>query len=275
MSGILFALAVLAGLGILFGAVLAVAGKVFAVEEDPRLEPLTEALPGANCGGCGFSGCGAYAAAVISGEAAPGGCPVGGEAVAKAMAEIMGVSVDENARRKVALVHCTGHCKENQIYDYDGISDCLAASRLPASSPYACKNGCLGFGSCEKACPFDAIHVIDGTAIVDEEKCKGCSKCVAACPKGLISLVPADRAVTIPCRNADKGPVARKACSTACIGCGLCVKNCPAEAIKLENFHAIVDHNKCTGCGTCASKCPQKIIHLSAGIASVEPAVEG
>lgn len=274
MSGILFALAVLAGLGILFGAVLAVAGKVFAVEEDPRLEPLTEALPGANCGGCGFSGCGAYAAAVIAGTAAPGGCPVGGEAVAKAMAEIMGVSVDENARRKVALVHCTGHCKEHQVYDYDGISDCLAASRLPSSSPYACKNGCLGFGSCEKACPFDAIHVIDGTAIVDEEKCKGCSKCVAACPKGLISLVPADRAITIPCRNTDKGPVARKACSTACIGCGLCVKNCPAEAIKLENFHAIVDHNKCTGCGTCASKCPQKIIHLSAGIASVEPAVE-
>lgn len=274
MSAIFSALAVLAGLGILFGAVLAVAGKVFAVEEDPRLEPLTEALPGANCGGCGFSGCSAYASAVIAGEAAPGGCPVGGEAVAKAMAEIMGVSVDENARRMVALVHCTGGCHEHQVYEYDGIADCLAASRLPSGSPYACKNGCLGFGSCEKACPFDAIHVIDGVAKVDEDKCKACSKCIAACPKGLISLVPADRAVTIPCKNTDKGPVARKACSTACIGCGLCVKNCPAEAIRLENFHAIVDHTKCTGCGTCASKCPQKIIILSDGVASIEAPAE-
>lgn len=261
MLNIVYAFAVLAGLGVLFGGVLAVAGKVFAVEEDPRLEPLTEALPGANCGGCGFSGCSAYATAVLEGKAAPGGCPVGGEAAAKAMAEIMGVKMDVQAR-KVALVHCTGHGHVHQNYDYDGISDCLAASRLPGGGPLACPDGCLGFGSCVKACPFDAIHIDpeNHVAVVDPDKCKACGKCIAICPRGIISLVPADPHVSILCSSKRKGVFVRQVCDIGCLGCGICEKTCPEGAITVEQFLAKIDYNKCTNCELCEEKCPRHLI---------------
>lgn len=260
MIGILSALGVLAGLGVVFGGLLAVAGKVFAVEEDPRLAPLTEALPGANCGGCGFSGCAAYAQAVINGETTIGGCPVGGDAVAAEMAKIMGVTVDPAGVRQVALVRCTGHGHPNQRYEYDGLRDCLSASRLPGGGYLACKDGCLGLGSCVKACPFDAIHIENHVAVVDPEACKGCLKCVATCPRGVITVVPADAHVTILCSNTDKGPTVRQVCDIGCLGCGICAKTCPEGAIQVENFLATIDYSKCTGCEQCEEKCPRKLI---------------
>ncbi len=257
---ILFALAVLAGLGILFGAVLAVAGKVFAVEEDPRLEPLTEALPGANCGGCGFSGCAAYAAAVLKGKAAPGGCPVGGAEVAQAMGQILGVSVEE-PERCVALVKCSGFFDVAQKkYQYDGISDCKAAARLPGGGPNECPYGCLGFGSCVKACPFGAMSVKNGVANVDHEICVGCMKCAEACPRDLIVKVPYSADITVACHSQERGPALRKYCDIGCLGCKICEKTCEHDAIHVIDNLARIDYTKCTSCGLCAPKCPRHLI---------------
>lgn len=260
MTGILSAFAVLAGLGVVFGAVLALAGKVFAVEEDPRLEPLTEALPGANCGGCGFSGCGAYAAAVLKGEALPGACPVGGESVARAMGQILGVTV-EASERCVALVKCSGYEGHAQKrYEYDGLSDCLAASRLPGGGPNECPYGCLGFGTCVKACPFGAMSVKDGVATVNHELCVGCMKCAEACPRDLIVKVPYSADVTVACHSQEKGAALRQYCDIGCIGCKICEKTCEHDAIHVVDNLARIDYSKCVSCGQCAPKCPRHLI---------------
>ena len=131
---------------------------------------------------------------------------------------------------------------------------------VPGGGPKSCNGGCMGYGSCVKECPFDAIAVVRGVAVVDREKCKACSKCVAVCPKHLISLMPYDAGTVVACQSTDKGPVTMKACQTGCIGCGICVKNCAAEAVRVENFHAVIDQDKCSGCGTCVEKCPKKAI---------------
>lgn len=267
------AVAVLGGLGVVFGLVLAVASKVFAVEEDPRKEPLTETLPGANCGGCGFAGCSAYAEAVLAGTASIGACPVGGAEVAEKMAAIMGVDNVGPAVRQVAFVRCTGGGKDHLRYHYEGVQDCLAASRVSAGGELACQYGCLALGSCVKACDFGAIQVANGSAQVDEEKCKGCLKCVSVCPRGLISVVPYGTAVQIPCASKDKGAEVRKGCESGCIGCSLCVKACPVEAVSVANNLASIDYSKCIGCGACAAKCPRKLIHVDS--AKVVPAAAG
>ena len=131
---------------------------------------------------------------------------------------------------------------------------------VPAGGPKACNSGCMGYGSCVKECPFDAIHVINGVAVVDKEKCKACGKCIAVCPKNLISLIPYDARTEVACKSVDKGPVTMKACSAGCIGCGICAKNCPSQAITVADFHASIDQSKCTGCGVCVAKCPKKAI---------------
>ena len=180
---------VLAVLGAVFGLVLAFAAKVFAVEVDPREEAVLGCLPGANCGGCGFPGCSGYAAAVAKGQAPVNSCAAGGEAVAAQIAEIMGVSAGATVKQ-IAQVHCTGCGQNYKQYKYVGLHDCVAASKAARRRRAGCSYGCLGLGSCEKACPFDAIHVIDGVAVVDEEKCKACSKCVDVCPRHIIALEP-------------------------------------------------------------------------------------
>ena len=186
MSTTILAPIVLCVLGIIFGIILAVASKVFAVEKDPREEAITECLPGANCGGCGFAGCDALAKAIANGQAPANACPVGGAPVGEKIASILGVDAGA-ADKKVAFVRCKGTCdKAKTLYTYTGIEDCAKATVVPGGSPKACSYGCMGFGSCVKACQFDAIHVIDGVAVVDKEKCVACGKCVAACPKGLI-----------------------------------------------------------------------------------------
>ena len=133
-------------------------------------------------------------------------------------------------------------------------------SFVPGGGPKSCNSGCLGFGTCAKVCPFDAIKVVNGVAVVDKEKCKACGKCIAVCPKHLISLIPYSAKQVVACSSADKGPITMKACTVGCVGCGICVKNCPNEAVKVENFHAVIDHEKCVGCGICQQKCPKKSI---------------
>ena len=258
--GIIVAAFVVGLVGIFVGLFLGVAGLKFKVEVDEKEEAVLAALPGNNCGGCGFAGCSGLAAAIAKGEAAVNACPVGGEPVGNKIAAIMGVEA-ESAEKMVAFVHCQGDCeKAGQDYEYSGVEDCRMMSFVPAGGPKSCNSGCMGYGSCVKACPFDAIHVVNGVAVVDREKCKACGKCIAVCPKNLISLIPYNAKTEVACKSTDKGSVTMKVCSVGCIGCGICVKNCPSEAITVSDFHATIDQTKCTGCGACVAKCPKKAI---------------
>ena len=262
------AVAILGGLGLIFGLVLAVASKVFYVPTDPRLEKLNECLPGANCGGCGYAGCGGYAEAVLRGKAEIGKCASGGNECAQAMARIMGVKADV-VTRKVAMVRCSGFKSVDESGkvkgaklkgEYEGIKDCLAASKVAGNGPISCKFGCLGFGNCTKACQYDAIHVVDGVAKVDSEKCVGCMSCAAACPRGIIVPVEYDKHVRIACASHAKGAVTVRGCTQGCIGCSICVKICPMDAIRIENNLAVIDYSLCDSCGLCATVCTRRLI---------------
>ncbi len=260
IQGVLTATILVGLVGLIVGVFLGIAGIKFAVETDPREEEVLNALPGNNCGGCGYAGCSGLAAAIAKGEAPVNACPVGGEPVGKAIAAIMGVEAGESVRM-TAFVKCQGDCdKAKTDYAYTGVKDCKVMAFVPGGGPKSCNFGCTGFGNCVSACPFDAIHVVNGIAVVDKEKCKACGKCVAACPKNLIELVPYDAKIKVSCGSKDKGPVAMKACDAACIGCGLCARNCPAGAIEVTDNLAHIDYEKCTGCGTCVEKCPKKAI---------------
>ncbi len=268
MTDILIAIGILGGLGLLFGLILAVASKVFYVETDPRLDKLNEALPGANCGGCGYAGCGGYAQAVLEGKAEIGKCMAGGNECAQRMAEIMGVKAEKVARR-VAMVRCTGYRQEDEEGRpigqkmkgfYEGMADCLAATKVGGRGPNICKFGCLGFGNCVKACKYDAIHVVNGVARVDFEKCVGCMLCAAACPRSIITSVEYGSDVIIGCSSHAKGSVTMRGCTKGCVGCGLCVKICPKGAITIDRNLAVIDYTKCDGCGLCAPVCPKNMI---------------
>ena len=256
---IIYAVAALGGMGIVFGVLLAVASKYLSVETDERIPQITEVLPGANCGGCGFAGCGAFASAVVEKKAPINGCPVGGNAAAKNIAKIMGVKSTTQIK-KVARVQCMGRPEVAEAkYKYEGISDCLAATKL-SGGPKSCEYGCMGLGTCVAACQFNAISIIRGVAVVDAAKCTACGKCAKACPKNIIELVPAENTVWVLCSSHDKGAVVKDKCSVGCIGCKICEKTCKEKAIKVENCKATIDYTKCTKCGECVLKCPKKII---------------
>ena len=256
---ILLPVLIFIGLGLLMGALLALASKLFAVKKDEKAEAIKECLPGANCGGCGYSGCEAYAAAVSAGDAPVNKCSVGGAEAASKIAQIMGVDAGEQVRMR-AQVMCSGTGEyAKKKYIYEGIDDCVAASKIGGGDKM-CKNGCIGLGNCVRACPFDAIVVEDGVAAVDYSKCKGCGICVSACPKGIIKLIPFDAKHWVGCMSVDDGKNTRKVCDVGCISCKICQKNCPAGAINVDNFVASIDYDKCTGCDICTDKCPRHII---------------
>jgi len=280
---IVIAIALLGGLGTVFGLVLAAASKVFYVETDPRLDQLNECLPGANCGGCGFAGCGAYAEAVLNGEAEIGKCAAGGNECAQAMAAVMGIKA-EAVTRKVAMVRCSGareyDAEGNLIKGakmkahYEGFSDCLSASKVGGSGPLSCKFGCLGLGSCTKACKYGAISIKNGVAVVDEDLCVGCMACAAVCPRGVITAVEPNRNVVIACNSMAKGAVTNRACTVGCIGCSKCAKICPEGAITVTNNLAVIDYSKCKNCGDCAKVCPKGLIKDSNVENLPDPAVK-
>ena len=258
-NNIIFAVVVFAVLGGAIGAMLAAASKVFAVPRNEKAELIAEVLPGANCGGCGFSGCAALAEAVANGKAKPNSCTVGGAEVTEKVAAIMGVEAGKTVKMR-AQVMCSGaHDVSKQKYDYQGITDCRSAMQLGGGSRL-CPNGCIGLGTCAAECPFDAIVVENGVAFVDYKKCQGCGICVNVCPKNIIKLIPFDSKHWVGCMSVDKGPVTRTYCDVGCIGCHLCEKVCEAGAIKVDGFLASIDYDKCTGCDKCVEKCPRKII---------------
>ena len=260
ITNVLIAGAAVGVLGLILGVALGIFGKIFFVAVDEREVAVREYLPGNNCGGCGYAGCDGLAAAIAKGEAPINGCPVANAEAHAAIGAIMGQEAGA-VEKKVAFVKCSGTCdKTERKYNYYGINDCRKAVMVPGQGDKLCSYGCLGFGSCVDACAFDAIHVVDGVAVVDKEKCVSCGKCVAACPKNLIEIVPYSAPVAVACSSLDKGKDVRVACKTGCIGCSICVKQCEFDAIHVENNLAKIDYSKCTGCGKCAEKCPQKVI---------------
>ena len=251
------ALAVMGGLGVLFGVGLYVASRVFHVHIDPRIEAVEGALPGANCGGCGFPGCVGLATAIVHGSAEVGTCPVCPAEDIAAIARIMGVQARKGAK-KTAIVHCRGREVADR-FRYDGPPTCASAALL-IGGPKACPYGCLGFGDCAAACPFDAIRMRGGLPEVDEERCTSCGKCVEACPRALIDIQGLDMRVHVACRSRDKGAAVRSYCAVGCIGCMKCAKTCRFDAIHVTEFLAQIDYEKCTSCGECVAVCPTRAI---------------
>lgn len=255
---ILFAVLILGGIAILFGALLALVSRVFAVEKDERYNEVVELLPGANCGGCGFAGCANLAEALVAGEAPVTACPVAKQEAREKIAEVLGIQLTRNERLQ-ALVRCSGGDKCAKKFDYVGPKDCHAANRL-AGAHMECQYGCLGLGSCVASCAFDALHIVNGVAVVDHDKCTGCLKCVKTCPRNVIVPIPYTADVSVKCSSHDKGADLRKICEIGCIGCKICEKNCPEGAITVDDNLATIDYSKCTTCGTCAEKCPRHLI---------------
>ena len=248
-------------LGLVFAVILAAANAKLKIEEDPRLEALEDVLPGINCGACGYASCRALAEALIGGEALPVTCVVGGRAVAERIAQVLGREFKETTRR-AAVMHClaqNGDKKKRAVYR--GVATC-AAAELVAGGDLDCVYGCLGYGDCERACPFDAIHIIDGLAQVDYSKCTACGLCAQACPRGMICVeeLPLDANYVVFCNSNDPGREVRSFCKVGCIACGICVKNCPVKAPKLENNLASIDLTKCKMHAICEEKCPRNVI---------------
>ena len=260
IMGIIIAAAVVGAVGLVIGVLLGVASEKFKVEVDEKEILVRNELPGNNCGGCGYPGCDGLAKAIAAGEAAVDACPVGGAPVGEKIAAIMGVEAG-SAEKQVAFVKCKGTCdKTNMQYRYYGIDDCRKVSVVPGAGEKACAYGCMGYGTCVKACQFDAIHIVDGVAVVDKEKCVACGKCVSACPNHLIELVPYKAEHLVQCSSHDKGKDVKAKCESGCIGCTLCTKQCEVGAIHMENNLAVIDYALCTNCGKCAAKCPTKVI---------------
>lgn len=260
MTGMIYPAVIMGGLGLIFGALLAYASKAFYVAVDPRQVQVRTVLPGANCGGCGYAGCDGYAEAVVAGEASITACAAGGSVLVERLAEILGVEAS-SAEPAVAFLNCLGS-PDKTVKDsvYYGLADCRQAAVVPGKGPNSCRFGCLGLGTCVRACVFGAMSIKDGLAVVDIEKCVGCGTCVAQCPRTVLSLAPRKTKIQVACNSPLRGQDVKKACSAGCIGCTLCVRTCPVQAIIMHEALAKIDPEKCINCGLCVSKCPVSCI---------------
>lgn len=256
---------VLGIIGIIAAILLFVAAKKFFVYEDPKIGEIEEVLPGANCGGCGFSGCHAFAVECANAKSLSGLNCTGLDA--SGMEKIAGITglAAPPQQKKVAVIKCSLSCDiRDPRNHYDGVLSCSIENALYQGES-DCIYGCLGCGDCVKACPFGAMSIKETGAIpeIDLDKCTGCGKCVETCPRKLCELVPRreGRAIVwVACANRDRGPVAMKECGVACIGCSKCRKVCPVEAPEIASFLAHIDQNKCTSCGQCVEACPRNSI---------------
>ncbi len=252
---------IFAAVGAAAGVLLTVGSKLFHVEVDERVSKIVEALPNANCGACGYSGCEGYANAVAKGEAPTNRCKPGGAAAAEKIAGIMGSEVLASVR-EVAFVRCNGCAGAvEDRFEFDGTPSCAAVERF-YNGKKMCRTGCDGYGDCVKVCDNGAISIINGVAVVNPSKCGACGKCAAACPNHLIVIRPAEKLYDVRCSSKDNAKTTRAVCKNGCLGCRLCEKKCTAGAIKVSDNHATIDYEKCTGCGACAEACPAKCITL-------------
>jgi len=262
---ILFTIISLSAIGAIAAIILYFVAQKFKVYEDPRIDQVEEILPAANCGGCGYPGCRGFAEAMVKADdLSPFYCPVGGNETMTQAAEILGKAV-EAKDPLVAVIRCSGSpAHRERVNTYDGASSCTISSSL-YSGETGCQFGCLGLGDCVDVCDFDAIYMDEetGLPVVIDDNCTACGACVKACPNIIIELRKKnkkDRKIFVSCVNEDKGGVAKKACSVACIGCGKCVKACAYDAIVVENFLAYIDPNKCKLCRKCVAECPTNAI---------------
>ncbi|MFO8048455.1 MAG: RnfABCDGE type electron transport complex subunit B [Desulfosudaceae bacterium] len=253
-------------LALIFSYILCWANKAFHVEIDPRIEAIMEILPGANCGGCGYVGCGEYAESIVYQEAPVNACAPGGADTAGSIAEIMGVEIDETAPNR-AVVHC-GATAENRFGrgEYLGEKKCAAASGI--AGVQACAYGCLGLGDCVEACDYDAVRIDHGLATINYENCVGCGACVRACPRGIITMkpFPAERIYVVTCSNRDSGKEVKEVCSVGCIACKACTKK--SELFTMDGNLAVLDYdrydpNDTEGLEAAAEKCPSDCITLT------------
>ena len=256
------------GIGVLAAIVLYFVAKKFYVYENPKIAEIEELLPGANCGGCGMSGCHAFAKACAETDSLDGfNCTGAGKDIMEKISVIVGLEAKAGIRR-VAVMKCNGGCSERQIVNnYDGVTSCAMEGALYQGET-DCNYGCLGRGDCVASCIFDALHIDSesGIAVVDHEKCVGCGKCVKTCPRGLLELVPVidDKPIVwVTCMNHDKGALAMKECTISCIGCGKCKRVCEHGAVDVEDFVAHINPELCVGCGECEAACPRgSITHI-------------
>lgn len=253
MSTFLIPVLIFAVLGLAAGILLTAASKIFYVQTDERIERISEALPQANCGACGFAGCSDYANAIVKDNAPTNLCKPGGTETSLKISSILGTEAMEIVP-ETAVVHCRGNCGAvKKRFEFDGIQSCAAAKRFGGEK--SCVYGCLGYGDCVSVCSENAIEIVNGVAEVTGV-CAACGKCVKVCPNSLISIKPVSKHVDVKCSSKDNGKNTKLSCSNGCIGCKICEKKCLSEAVKVVDFHAVIDYNKCTGCGTCFDACP-------------------
>ena len=259
IANILIPAGILLAVAAIFAVVLVILSQKLAVKRDPRVEEVLSHLPKANCGGCGYPGCEGFAAALCEGKASLSACNTTPRAEREAIAAVLGLT-DAGGEETVAVVRCNGGTDCKDRYDYVGYGDCPSVQLL-AGGRKACDFGCLGMGSCLRACDKQAISRNEkGIPEVKKDLCISCGHCIAACPRGLVGRVPKRAKVYVACRSTCPGKEVRAACKGGCIGCGLCAKNCPEGAISVVRNLAVIDYSKCVGCGICAEKCPSKCI---------------
>ncbi len=262
---IIYTVGSLGALAIVAAVILYFVAQKFKVFEDPRIDDVEEALPSANCGGCGYAGCRAFAEAIVKSGTLEGfNCPVGGADIMTDVGKVMGLEA-AIAEPQIAVVRCNGTVKNSPAkVKYDGISSCAAAATI-FSGEGGCSFGCLGLGDCEESCDFDAIHVNPKTMIPEvTSNCVACNACVIACPKDIIELRNVgkkERRIFVSCVNEEKGAPAKKNCDVACIGCSKCFNVCPFDAIEMKNNRAYIDYEKCKLCRKCVVVCPTEAIH--------------
>lgn len=266
---LLFTLLTLGLLGAVLAVILYFVAQKFKVIEDPRIDLVEEALPKANCGGCGFPGCRSFAETTVreatDNQSIEGlNCPVGGNDVMKQVAAILGLEVDEKDPM-IAVVRCNGSLANSPAkVRFEGPSSCAFAHQLFAGEG-GCPHGCLGLADCVASCAFDAIHMNALTGLPEvNDKCVACGACVKACPRGIIELRlkgKKDKRIFVSCVNKEKGGPARKNCSVACIGCSKCQQVCPHDAIIMADNLAYIDFEKCKLCRKCVEVCPTNAIH--------------